>query len=153
MVGIHDFICLAQKLIAIKNGSALDVLDEYERQRRPIAVEDIGGQSHKNRARMISSSSAERLKHLRELQEISDSYEKSRKFLLKSSMIEGLKIGDLNMKKSIVFVCLEVSLVEQLNELNFEPIVFDLSIKKTLVDDYLLSSRCNRLAIDKRCFK
>ena len=89
--GIHDAWCLAQKLIAIKNGSAIDVLDEYERQRRPIAVEDIGGQSHKNRARMMSSSSAERLKHLRELQKISDSYEKSRKFLLKSSMIEGLK--------------------------------------------------------------
>ena len=89
--GIHDAWCLAQKLIAIKNGSAIDVLDEYERQRRPIAVEDIGGQSHKNRARMMSSSSVERLKYLRELQEISDSYEKSRKFLLKSSMIEGLK--------------------------------------------------------------
>ena len=89
--GIHDAWCLAQKLIAIKNGSAIDVLDEYERQRRPIAVEDIGGQSHKNRARMMSISSAERLKHLQKLQEISESYEKSRQFLLKSSMIEGLK--------------------------------------------------------------
>lgn len=89
--GIHDAFCLAEKITALANGADRAVLAEYERQRQPIARDDIGGQADQNRARMMHKSAAQKQAHLTELQAIASDSEKARAFLLRSSMIEGLR--------------------------------------------------------------
>ena len=89
--GIHDAWALADGLIAVAGGSDPAVLDRYERQRRPIARDDIVAQADQNRARMNTTDEAARAAHLQHLQGIAADPEKARAFLRRSSMIEGLE--------------------------------------------------------------
>ena len=89
--GVHDAWVLAQKLAAVLNGANNDLLDEYERQRLPIARDDIVAQADANRSRMNTRDERTRRDHLAELQAIAADPEKARAFLLRSSMIQGLR--------------------------------------------------------------
>ena len=89
--GVHDAWVLAQKLAAVMNGANADILDEYERQRLPIARDDIVAQADTNRSRMNTRDERTRRDHLAELQAIAADPEKARAFLLRSSMIQGLR--------------------------------------------------------------
>ncbi|MFC6584954.1 FAD-dependent oxidoreductase [Sulfitobacter aestuariivivens] len=89
--GIHDAWCLADLLIEVANGGDPARLERYEAQRRPIARDDIVAQADKNRARMNTTDEAERHAYLKSLQEIAADPVKAREFLLRSSMIEGLR--------------------------------------------------------------
>ena len=89
--GIHDAFCLADKITALANGGAPALLTQYQRQRQPIARDDIGGQADQNRSRMMNKSAAQKQAHLKELQAIASDSGRARDFLLRSSMIEGLR--------------------------------------------------------------
>jgi 3-(3-hydroxy-phenyl)propionate hydroxylase len=90
--GIHDAFNLCEKLIAvIEDGVAADILDRYERQRRPIAEEEIIEQAHRNRSRMQELDPARRRAILEDLQRTAANPAKLKVYLLKSSMIEGLR--------------------------------------------------------------
>ena len=90
--GIHDAFNLCEKLIAAIQGGADDsTLDGYERQRRPIAEEEIIQQAHRNRTRMQERDPARRRAMLEELQRTTGDPVKLKAYLLKSSMIEGLR--------------------------------------------------------------
>jgi 3-(3-hydroxy-phenyl)propionate hydroxylase len=90
--GIHDAFNLCEKLIAIlEDGADVSILDRYERQRRPIAEEEIIQQAHKNRTRMQERDPARRRTMLDELRRTIDDPAKLKAYLLKSSMIEGLR--------------------------------------------------------------
>lgn len=89
--GIHDAWCLADTLIALANGADWAHLDSYERRRRPIARDDIVAQADANRARMNATDPEERRERLKELQAIAADPDRCRAFLLRSSMIEGLR--------------------------------------------------------------
>jgi 3-(3-hydroxy-phenyl)propionate hydroxylase len=90
--GIHDAFNLCEKLIAmIQDGADERLLDAYERQRRPIAEEDIIQQAHRNRTRMQERDPARRRAMLADLQRITTDPAKLKAYLLKSSMIEGLR--------------------------------------------------------------
>ena len=89
--GIHDVFCLAPLITRIVNGASLDLLDLYERKRRPIAEEEIIAQADANRARMNTTDQSARMKHLQNMQAIANDQQRSREFLLKSSMITGLR--------------------------------------------------------------
>ena len=93
--GIHDAWCLADLLMEVANGGDPDRLDKYEARRRPIACDDIVAQADKNRARMSVKNEAKRHEYLKSLQEIAANPIKSREFLLRSSMIEGLRRSDM----------------------------------------------------------
>ncbi len=67
------------------------LLPQYQRQRQPIARDDIGGQADQNRSRMMNKSAAQKQAHLKELQAIASDSEKARDFAARSSMIEGLR--------------------------------------------------------------
>jgi 2-polyprenyl-6-methoxyphenol hydroxylase-like FAD-dependent oxidoreductase len=90
--GIHDAFSLCEKLIAVlQNGADPRVLDRYERQRRPIAEDEIIQQSHRNRSRMQERDPARRREMLADLQRTTADPARLKAYLMKSSMIEGLR--------------------------------------------------------------
>jgi 3-(3-hydroxy-phenyl)propionate hydroxylase len=93
--GIHDAFCLARKLIEVLNRGDPAILDGYERARRPIALEDIIAQADSNRARMNETDAAARRESLANLQAIAADPARAHAFLLRSSMIEGLRKAEM----------------------------------------------------------
>jgi 2-polyprenyl-6-methoxyphenol hydroxylase-like FAD-dependent oxidoreductase len=90
--GIHDAFSLTEKLIAVlEDGADDDLLDRYERQRRPIAEEEIIQQAHRNRTRMQERDPARRRTMLEDMQRMIDDPVKLKAYLMKSSMIDGLR--------------------------------------------------------------
>ncbi len=89
--GVHDAFNLAAKLIAIWHGADDVLLDAYVAERRPVAIEHVVQQADKNRSRMKERDPARRLAILAELRAIAADPVRCRSFLLKSSMIEGLR--------------------------------------------------------------
>jgi 2-polyprenyl-6-methoxyphenol hydroxylase-like FAD-dependent oxidoreductase len=90
--GIHDAFNLAEKLLVVLQDGADDrILDRYERQRRPIAEAEIIEQSHRNRTRMRERDPQRRRQMLEELQRTIDDAGKLKSYLMKSSMIDGLR--------------------------------------------------------------
>lgn len=85
--GIHDAFCLAE-LLASATGA---MLDRYQRQRRVIAEDEIIAQSDANRKRMNTTDPQTRIRQLHSLQRIAENSQQCREFLLKSSMISGLR--------------------------------------------------------------
>jgi len=93
--GIHDAWCLADLLMEVANGGDPERLDKYETRRRPIACDDIVAQADENRARMSIKNEAKRYEYLKSLQDIAADPIKARSFLLRSSMIEGLRRSEM----------------------------------------------------------
>lgn len=89
--GIHDAFNLAARLATVLRGADTKQLDGYERQRRPIAEDDIIRTSHQARTRMQERDPAARLAALRDLQRIAADKDELHRFLLRSSMIAGLR--------------------------------------------------------------
>jgi 2-polyprenyl-6-methoxyphenol hydroxylase-like FAD-dependent oxidoreductase len=89
--GIHDAVNLSDKLKRIAAGESDALLDAYSAERRPVAQEEIIQQAHQNRTRMQQTDVARQLKSLDELQAIADDPARLRQFVLKASMIEGLR--------------------------------------------------------------
>ena len=90
--GIDDAFNLCEKLIAVlRHGATADILDRYERQRRPIAQEDIIQQADRNRSRMRERDPDRRRAILEDLQRTAADPARLKAYLLKSSMIEGLR--------------------------------------------------------------
>lgn len=87
--GIHDAWELAGLLREAFDGH--DRLDRYEARRRPVVAEEIIAQADANRARMAVLDAGERRAELVRLQAIAADPERARPFLLKSSMIAGLR--------------------------------------------------------------
>lgn len=89
--GIHDAVELVETLAEVWNGADERLLDRYTRRRRPVAEAEILGQSDRNRARMQERDIAKRRAMLAELQGIADDPVRARDYLLRSSMISGLR--------------------------------------------------------------
>lgn len=89
--GIHDAFNLTDRIRAIHAGAGLEELDRYTRQRRPIAAEEILVQADRNRSRMQERDPARRQQMLEELQHTASDPVLARAYLLRSSMIEGLR--------------------------------------------------------------
>ena len=90
--GVHDAFELAAALTDIlRKGASDSRLDLYDRRRRPVAKEQIIAQADRNRARMREKDPTSRLEMLAELQAITSDRQRLYAYLLKSSMIEGLR--------------------------------------------------------------
>jgi 3-(3-hydroxy-phenyl)propionate hydroxylase len=90
--GIHDAFNLCEKLIAVlQNGADPRTLDRYERQRRPIAEDEIIQQAHRNRSRMQERDPTRRREMLADLQRTTADPARLKAYLMKSSMIDGLR--------------------------------------------------------------
>lgn len=89
--GLHDAHNLTEKLNEIWCGDDLALLDLYSRQRKPIAEEQIIKQADQNRKRMTEKDPAKRRRSLDEMRAIVGDPVKCKAYLMKSSMIEGLR--------------------------------------------------------------
>lgn len=89
--GIHDAFNLTEKIQAVWESAGLEELDRYTRQRRPVAAEEILVQADRNRARMQERDPARRREMFLEMQRTASDPVLARTFLLRSSMIEGLR--------------------------------------------------------------
>jgi len=90
--GIHDAFELAAHLLPVLRGEAEPaILGRYTRRRRPVAEKEIIAQADRNRARMRVTDAAERRAMLTEWQTMLADRAKAREYLLRSSMIAGLR--------------------------------------------------------------
>jgi 3-(3-hydroxy-phenyl)propionate hydroxylase len=92
--GIHDAFNLTGKLVRVISGEDERLLDLYSRQRQPVAKEQILAQAHRNRTRMQERDPVRRQEELARLQAIASSPAQARTFLLRSSMIQGLRASE-----------------------------------------------------------
>jgi 2-polyprenyl-6-methoxyphenol hydroxylase-like FAD-dependent oxidoreductase len=89
--GIHDAFALTGCIAAMWTTDDLDLLDRYNRTRRPIAADDILGQADENRKRMQERDPARRRAAFERLQAIVADPVLLHAHLLRSSMISGLR--------------------------------------------------------------
>lgn len=89
--GVHDAFNLAAKLLRLRDGAPDRLLDAYVAERRPVAIEHVLQQSDRNRSRMKERDPERRKAILADLQAIAADPARCRAFLLRSSMIEGLR--------------------------------------------------------------
>ena len=89
--GIHDAMNLSDKLREVLDGADDSLLDRYDRQRRTLASQRIIPQASANRERMATMDKALQLERLEKYRSISADAKANREFLLRSSMITGLR--------------------------------------------------------------
>ena len=89
--GIHDAFNLADKLHRIQAGEGAELLQLYERQRRPVALKHVLEQSGRNRARMQERDPARRRAALTGLQHTAADPKRAEAYLLETSMFTGLR--------------------------------------------------------------
>ena len=89
--GIHDAMDLSVKLYNVVNGASDALLDRYDSERRNLASQRIIPQASTNRARMAATDRSSQLARLDELSAIAADRVANRDFLLKSTMIAGLR--------------------------------------------------------------
>ncbi len=93
--GLHDALNLCGKLIAIHRGEADQaLLERYERQRRPVAIEYINANTARNRQVMQEHDPEARRRKQEELCRQAEDPVAAKAFLMKSSMIEALRASE-----------------------------------------------------------
>ena len=89
--GVHDGLNAAEKLIQILNdGASEDLLDLYDRQRRPIAVEYVQAQTIRNKKIMEEKDPAVRKQRQDETRAVLNDPKKSHKLMMQVSMINSI---------------------------------------------------------------
>lgn len=93
--GIHDAFNLAEKMAKVWHGQGDDgLLDLYEKQRRPIALDYVNSQTIRNKQN-LEASTPEAQKTFRDfLAEVSADPKKTHDYLLRTSMIASLRAAD-----------------------------------------------------------
>ncbi len=90
--GIHDGVNLADKLVRMYGGDETEeLLNLYDRQRRPIAIEYVQAQTMRNKKNLEETDPNVRRQCQDELRDVANNVEKSRELLLQTSMINGLE--------------------------------------------------------------
>jgi 3-(3-hydroxy-phenyl)propionate hydroxylase len=89
--GVHDGVNVAEKLIQILNeGESDDLLDLYDRQRRPIAVEYVQAHTIRNKKIMEEKDPKVRKQRQDEIKAVLDDQEKSLELMMQVSMINSI---------------------------------------------------------------
>ena len=93
--GLHDGGNLAGKLVKVLRGEAgEEILDLYERQRRPIAIDYINANTARNKKLLEERDPAVRAASQDEMRRTAEDPARARAFLLKTSMIEALRAAE-----------------------------------------------------------
>ena len=89
--GIHDAFNLSDKLAEIYAGADEALLDRYERQRRTVAIDAVQQQTNRNHQILSERDPATRAKSLDAMRQTAADPALARAYMLKSSMIAGLR--------------------------------------------------------------
>lgn len=90
--GVHDGLNAAEKIIQIlHNGASAELLDLYDRQRRPIAVEYVQAQSIRNKKIMEEKDPAIRKQRQDETRAICDDPEKALELMKQVTMLNSIE--------------------------------------------------------------
>jgi 3-(3-hydroxy-phenyl)propionate hydroxylase len=89
--GIHDAFNLSDKLAEIWAGADDRLLDRYERQRRTVAIDAVQQQTNRNHQILSERDPETRRKSLDALRRTAADRKLAREYLLKSSMISGVR--------------------------------------------------------------
>jgi 3-(3-hydroxy-phenyl)propionate hydroxylase len=89
--GIHDAFNLSDKLAEIWAGADDRLLDRYERQRRTVAIDAVQQQTNRNHQILSERDPATRRTSLDAMRQTAADPRLARDYLLKSSMIAGLR--------------------------------------------------------------
>jgi len=90
--GLHDAMNLAGKLVAIHRGeTGAAVLERYEPERRPIAIEYINASTERNKKLMEERNPEARRRAQEELCRTAADPAAAKAFLMKSSMIDAVR--------------------------------------------------------------
>ena len=93
--GIHDAVNLAEKLVVIIKDDVSDtVLDRYDRQRRPIAIEYVQSQTIRNKKNLEETDPKIRKRRQDDLRATAADKDKSIALMLQTSMINSLRKAD-----------------------------------------------------------
>ena len=85
--GMHDAHCLVDHLLPVLEGEDDALLDRYSRRRRTVALEEVQRLSARNYRWHRETDPQKRAEIWQELQDIVNDHDKTREFLLNSSMI------------------------------------------------------------------
>ena len=89
--GIHDAWNLAEKIIISNKDNNAELFDLYERQRKTIAVEYVQKSTERNRKMLMATKASDQVNRNAEWLEIIKNPDKTREYLLESSMFNALK--------------------------------------------------------------
>ena len=90
--GIHDAINLSEKLLAVlQKGESDALLDQYERQRRTIAIDYINASTARNKREIEERDPVKRKENQQALRELSLDPVRARAYIRQSSMIDALE--------------------------------------------------------------
>jgi len=90
--GIHDAMNLTEKLLAIlQHGGSDALLDQYERQRRTIAIDYINASTARNKRDIEERDPVKRKENQQALRELSLDPVRARAYIRQSSMIDALE--------------------------------------------------------------
>jgi 3-(3-hydroxy-phenyl)propionate hydroxylase len=89
--GIHDAVDLAGKIARVLGGASDELLNVYDRQRRHVANAFLQAMTIQNKRVLEEKDMGVRRQRLQEMAEIAGDPEKSRAFLLRTAMFEGLR--------------------------------------------------------------
>ena len=89
--GIHDAVSLADTLSRLLGGASHDLLDLYDRQRRYVAKAFLQSMTMQNKRVLEERDSVKRRERMDEMRAIAADPVKSRGFLMRTSMFEGLQ--------------------------------------------------------------
>jgi 3-(3-hydroxy-phenyl)propionate hydroxylase len=92
--GIHDAVSLADKLTRVIGGAGDDLLDLYDRQRRHVANAFLQAMTIQNKRVLEEKDPGKRRERMNEMRDIAADPAKSRTFLLRTAMFEGLRAAD-----------------------------------------------------------
>jgi 3-(3-hydroxy-phenyl)propionate hydroxylase len=92
--GIHDAVSLAGKLARVLAGEPDSLLDLYDRQRRFVANEFLQAMTIQNKLVLEEKDLARRRDRLNEMRAIAADRERSRVFLMRTAMFEGLRAAE-----------------------------------------------------------
>lgn len=93
--GVHDAFELAQRLAPLWHGEADEqTLDQYDRRRRAVAEQYLQTQTIANKQMLEERDPQQRLARQREMREIAADAERSKRYLLRTAMIEGLRAAE-----------------------------------------------------------
>lgn len=89
--GVHDAFNLGERMAKVWHGGDSDLLDQYERQRRPIAIEYVKEATMRNQRLMNERDPAKRAEALNELRRAADDPDAAYAMMLRASMIDAVR--------------------------------------------------------------